>query len=182
MCHVDRVEAVSFFSVTRISYKNADTSPPLRTLRRRPASAGEGYRASLPTSIVQSHGGVCGWGPGRGSGAGRTGPRGGSTSLGGRVESICTIACGSSGALRRWTVVGGGGARDGGAGRRDPAHRIGGGAGAVGRRRRGSSVEPAPQSFAGKGARMQSRTSQHRALRLRTTRCFPNARHHRASE
>ena len=37
-----------FFSVTRISYKNADTSPPLRTLRRRPASAGEGYRASLP--------------------------------------------------------------------------------------------------------------------------------------
>ena len=104
-----------FFSVTRISYKNADTSPPLRTLRRRPASAGEGYRASLPTSIVQSHGGVCGWGPGRGSGAGRTGPRGGSTSLGGRVGSICTIACGSSGALRRWTVVGGGGARDGGA-------------------------------------------------------------------
>ena len=79
-----------FFSGTRISYKNADTSPPLRTLRRRPASAGEGYCASLPTSIVQSHGGVCGWGPGRGSGAGRTGPRGGSTSLGGRVESICT--------------------------------------------------------------------------------------------
>ena len=59
------------------------------------------------------------------------------------------IACGSSGALRRWTVVGGGGARDGGAGRRDPAHRIGGGAGAVGRRRRGSSVEPAPQCRAG---------------------------------
>ena len=55
------------------------------------------------------------------------------------------ITCGSSGASRQWTVVGGGGARDGGAGRRDPAHRIGGGAGAVGRRRRGSSVEPAPQ-------------------------------------
>ena len=141
-----RTSAPCWASVTRISYKNADTSPPLRTLRRRPASAGEGYRASLPTSIVQSHGGVCGWGPGRGSGAGRTGPRGGSTSLGGRVESICTIACGSSGASRQGTVVGGGGARDGGAGRRDPAHRIGGGAGAVGRRRRGSSVEPAPQS------------------------------------
>jgi len=100
----------------------------------------------FPRASSKSHGGVCGWGPGRGSGAGRTGPRGGSTSMGGRVESICTPSRAARlGRLRQWTVVGGGGARGGGAGRRDPAHRIGGSAGAVGRRRRGSSAEPAPQ-------------------------------------
>ena len=65
--HVSSLLLSSFlFSVTRISYKNADTSPPLRTLRRRPASAGEGYCASLPASIVQ----VAWWGVRVGSWAG----------------------------------------------------------------------------------------------------------------
>ena len=139
-----------FFFLNAYSYKNADTSPPLRTLRRRPASAGEGYRASLPASIVQ----VAWWGVRVGSWAGLGGgahrPSGWLDIAGWSCRiDLHPIACGSSGALRRWTVVGGGGARDGGAGRRDPAHRIGGGAGAVGRRRRGSSVEPAPQCRAG---------------------------------
>ena len=57
---------ISFFSGTCISYKNTDASSPLRTLRRRPASAGEGYFASLPTSIVQ----VAWWGVRVGSWAG----------------------------------------------------------------------------------------------------------------
>ena len=49
-----------------LCYKNTDASSPLRTLRRRPASAGEGYFASLPTSIVQ----VAWWGVRVGSWAG----------------------------------------------------------------------------------------------------------------
>ena len=109
-----RVTGCFFFFLNVCVLQETDTSPPQRTLRRRPASAGEGYCASLPTSIVQSHGGVCGWGPGRGSGAGRTGPRGGSTSLGGRVESICTS---------RVRLVWGISPRDGGRGRRGEGRR-----------------------------------------------------------
>ena len=64
----------------------------------------------------RSHGGVCGWGPGRGSGAGRAGPRGGSTSPGGRVGSICTS---------RVRLVWGISPRDGGRGRRGEGWRGG---------------------------------------------------------
>ena len=55
-----------FFLNVYLCYKNTDASSPLRTLRRRPASAGEGYFASLPTSIVQ----VAWWGVRVGSWAG----------------------------------------------------------------------------------------------------------------
>ena len=55
-----------FFPEGVSCYKNTDASSPLRTLRRRPASAGEGYFASLPTSIVQ----VAWWGVRVGSWAG----------------------------------------------------------------------------------------------------------------